>query len=308
MSNPQAVRKLAEADLYGYSKWLAAHLGFPLIPRSLRGFQHGWIWWSPEDADLIPGFGLDPNVNNYWGVLSQNEDISAYLRKRGIFSHACGLPFLNYYKHCGLSGSFKHLKNNRILYVPIHSNPWNNRSGDIEASAKRFADIYQRSSIMLAWNDKHIAPRLDGIFDRVEIGAGALENESFLRLMNIFERYDYMITDSMGSHVCYALECGMKVGIHSHLHSKIDDNKDRLQTVDYKRLKETKALEGHRLVHSLDYIETRYPGIVIDGGLPNYSIVPSNISNTRPDIIAKLLGWDITFESDLVERMQLNGN
>jgi hypothetical protein len=301
MTNSIINRKLAEADLYGYSKWLASHLGYPIVPRSLRGFQHGWIWWEPEDANPVPGFGLDPNVDSYWGVLVQNNKIADHLNDRGLYSRACGLPFVNYYRHCGLSGSFKHLRNGAVLYVPTHSNPWNNRSDDILESAHRFAKLYGKSGVMLGWNDRHLSTELTGIFDRVEIGAGALEAESFLRLMNVFERYDYLITDSPGSHILYGLICGMKVGIHQHLYNEARDGKAHMKSIDYKKFKESIDYDKRNYVYSLEYLDRRFPGIVVDGGLPHYSKAPADIASSRPDVIAKLLGWDLTYESDLIE-------
>lgn len=292
---------LSEADLYGYSNWLASHLGYSFIPRSLRGFQHGWIWWDPADANIEPGMGLDPNLDTFWGVLTQSEKISHELRERGIYSRACGLPFLNYYKHCGLQGSFKHLRRGTILYVPTHSNPWNNRSDDIEDTARRFARLYPESGVMLGWNDRHLAPKLAATFERIEIGAGVLDSESFLRMMNIFERYDYMITDTMGSHVCYGLACGMKVGIHYSLNSHAKDGKKYIQNIDYQKFKASNDFERKKYVYTPDYLEGKFPGLIIETGLPNYSEFPSDIVQERPSVIANELGWDMTYESEWIK-------
>lgn len=294
-------KHLSEADLYGYSKWLASHLGYSFIPRSLRGFQHGWIWWDPADANIQPGMGLDPNLDTFWGVLTQSEIISQHLRDRGIYSKACGLPFLNYYKHCGLQESFKHLRMGSVLYVPTHSNPWNNRSSDVEEAARRFVRLYPDSGVMLGWNDRHLAARLSDLFQRVEIGAGALDNESFLRLMNIFERYDYMITDSIGSHICYGLACGMKVGIHHGLNSQAKDGKDYFQCNDYQKFKKHEDYDRQRYVCTADYLEKRFPGLIIETGLPKYSKLPSDIVQERPSVIASHLGWEMTYDSEWVK-------
>ena len=50
---------------------------------------------------------------------------------------------------------------------------------------------------------------------------------------------------------------------------------------------------------SLDYLDRRFPGIVIDGGSPDYAVVPA-IACERPDVIARLLGWEMTFDSERV--------
>jgi len=301
MKTARPERPLAEADLYGYSKWLASHLGFDFAPRSLRGFQHGWIWWDAEDADYAPGFGLDPNLDAYWGVLVQSEKIARELNQKGIFAKACGLPFLNYYKHCGLKGSFKGLRDGSVLYVPAHSNPWHDISFNITAASRKFVRAYPDCAIMLGWNDRHLADAMSTSFRRVEIGAGALESESFLRLMSIFERYDYLITDSIGSHICYALACGMKVGIHSGLHAFSHARQQGSGSMPPAKSDQASSVERRRFVYTPEYLDQRFPGIVIDGGLPSYSRLPSDLAEARPDVIAGLLGWDLTYESERVK-------
>ena len=294
------VQLRCEADLYGYSRWLAGHLGYPFAPLSLRGFQHGWIWWDETDAPYEKGYGLDPNLHDYWGMLVQNERVAGSLRARGIYAHACGLPFVHFYRHCGLAGSFAGLRTGRTLYVPTHSNPWNDLSGDVAAAAARFTELQDDCAVMLSWGDRRLAPTMASRFSAVEIGAGALEQDSFYRLLKIFESYDTMITDSMGSHVCYALVCGMKVGIHAGLYRKVYDGESARRTIDSQRAQDSGHAERYDRIMSLEYLDRRFPGIVIDGGPPTYSTPPA-IANERPDVVARLLGWEATFDSERVK-------
>lgn len=83
----------SEADHYGYAWWLSQHLGYEFNPISLRGFQHGWIWWDSVDFEYKAGAGLDPNLNEFWGILVQDKEIERNLIDKGIFAKACGLPF-----------------------------------------------------------------------------------------------------------------------------------------------------------------------------------------------------------------------
>lgn len=281
-----------EADLYGYSIWLAEHLGLEIAPRALRNFQHGWIWWDFQDDSF---HGLDPNIDHYWGVLVQDDQVAQSLIKRKIFSKACGLPYLNYLEFSGAKGFYKRTEG--MLYVPIHSNPWHDAREDLVKSAIRFSKKHPDCSIMLSWSDKSLAQTLQPYFKNVEIGAGALEITSLVRLAKIFQTYDTMITDSIGSHVLYGIASGMKVGIDSSLYFNFTNTEnykvswnadiDKKQNANYEYFK-------------LDYLDKRFPGLVIDGEAPKYTTMPE-MPFVEPKEIAQLLGWEITYECEIVK-------
>jgi hypothetical protein len=295
---PVALRN--EVDLYGYSEWLARHLGYPIIPKSLRGFQHGWIWWNVDDVAPANGFGMDPNLDHYFGALVQDKALEASMRARGIYAHAAGLPFQSYYQHCGLKGSWAPQRQDEVLFVPAHSNPWLQISEDVLTCAAKASFLLKGCAILLSWNDRHLAPVLAPHFKRVEIGAGALEADSFLRMAHIFERYGYVISDAMGSHIYYARLCGAHVGIDAELYKQALEGKARTLGIDYQRSKLSPDFEMRQRILQLDYIDRRYPGLVVDSGLPTDWTLPV-LASERPDRIAHLLGWDLTLESDLVK-------
>lgn len=289
-----------DADLYGYSAWLAAHLGYKVNPRPLRHFQHGWIWWDHEDMPYLKGFGLDPNVNNYWGTLVQDNNVRDFLAKNGVYAKTCGLPFISFLENSGLKGMMALRQPGSVLYIPTHSNPWNNFTEDIIENAKKFAlNNKQKCSIMLAWNDRHAASHLQDYFEKIEIGAGALEGLSFYRMMRIFETYEFMITDSPGSHICYALACGMHVGLHEGLYNLWFQGKNGQHSIDSQRTLKGDYAEQKMKVMSLEYMESKFPGIVTGSINPTYNTPPA-IKAEQPHIIANALGWDATYPSDLM--------
>ena len=281
-----------EADLYGYSVWLAEHLGLEIYPRALRGFQHGWIWW-----DVVEGSkqGFDVNLDEYWGSLVQDEKIEICLRKQKIYAKACGLPFLNYLEFSGTKGYFP--RTDGLLYIPTHSNPWNDVKKDIIESAIRFSKKHLDASIMLSWSDQKLAPELKSYFKNVEIGAGALEMTSFPRMSRILQTYDTMITDSIGSHVLYSIACGMKVGIDASLYYDCSTTEEAKKNPDFQRI----TSENHNLSYSsLEYLDKKFPGMVIDGNDPSYVTMPE-FPVVEPKKIAELLGWPITYECEIVK-------
>lgn len=286
----KAVRN--ESDLYGYTVWLASYLGYEICPRSLRNFQHGWIWWDMVDGS---NQGLDPNIDSYWGILVQDDKVATTLHRRKIFAQACGLPFLNFLEFSGVKNTVK--REFDLLYVPTHSNPWNDLGENVINGAEKFCKKYQDAGIMLSWSDRHLKDRVAPMFSRVEIGAGALEVMSFYRLAKTFQSYKTMITDSMGSHVLYAMACGMNVGIDAGLYYKVMETNAAQKGAD---IHIAKARNEDLSVFDLAFLDTKFPGLVIDGNVPQYCNVPF-MPSVPPQEIARLLGWDITYPCEIIK-------
>lgn len=273
-----------ESDLYGYSYWLASHLGLPKSPRSLRNFQHMWIWWDLEERDVA--WALDPNINPFFGELVQDEQIASVFARRKQYAKACGLPFLNFLRHSGID--FNTHRNGKTLYVSCHSTAWRDVSRRTLEAVRSFAQGNDLT-VLLAWNDRHLASEIDL---PVEIGAGARELTSFYRMAEIFHRYEYLITDRMGSHVLYAMACGMKVGLSAR--SNID-------TVFSEVALKNGLEERARSIRTTRFLDERFPGLVIEDGQPAYDKLPC-IPDTSPQEIARELGWGITLPCELAQQ------
>jgi hypothetical protein len=258
----------AEPDLYGFSDWLASYLNCPR-QQSIRGYQHGWIWWDREPGSFQ---GLDPNFNKAAGALVQNEQIAKSLMDEGIYAKAVGLPFLTYKNY---SGRQVPERRPETLFVPTHSNPWNDVSGDVVDSCNQHRD--KGWSVMLSATDYRVgAPG----FKNIEQGAGVFVKDSFRRLFQIFHSYEYMVTDAMGSHVGYGLACGMKVRIDVDNYRKHQNA--FMQTTDYKR---SLTFTGKDIL-DLDFVESRFPGITTD-----WHSGDIDVANEPPEVIATELGW-----------------
>lgn len=283
-----------EADHYGYGWWLAKHLGFEFNPISLRGFQHGWIWWNNSDFSFRRGVGLDPNTSDFFGALVQDQNIERHLTENGIFAKACGLPFLNFYRHYESRGAFASGRSGKMLFIPMHSNPWNDYSTAILESIKGFKDAYGKISVLVGAQDYEKLKNNPNDNINLVRGAGVTDPESFYRLAEAFESHEYVITDSVGSHICYALHCGAKVGIHKTLYERNLTKELMIDTPDNRQLKSMPDFESYLMIKSLSYLDKLFPGLVIDGNLPEYAN-PPDIAYEEPYVIAKELGWDITY-------------
>ena len=264
----------AEPDLYGFSDWLASYLGCQRQP-SIRGYQHGWIWWEREKND---DRGFDPNFQRRDGLLVQNEQIAQSLRDEGVYAKAVGLPFLTYKNY---SGQQIPERRSEVLFVPTHSNPWCDLSGDVTDSCAQHKD--KGWSVMLSKSDYRL--KIDG-FQNVEQGAGIFDRNSFERLFNIFHSYEYMVTDAVGSHIGYGLACGMKVKIDVENFSRFQGSWK--QTGDYKLFNKRSEGLSDLDINSLSYMETRFPGICT--GWHSGDI---DVANEPPEVIATELGWKL---------------
>lgn len=265
------VRKIialrSESDLYGYSEWLSKYTGKEnTIPQA--NMQHMWIWWDLEPRDVC--WALDPNCFNA-PMIVQDDNVREVIE---TFKHpvlAAGIPFLNF-----LSVQ-KHdfVKNEKTLYVSTHSTAWRDVSKHTLQAVKEFTKD-NPVTVLLSRKDSHLGPELGVPW---LLGADTLDANSFPRIHKIFSEYSYMITDRMGSHVLYGIACGMKVGLHA---------KYNIDTV-FSEVAIKKGLEERaRSTRDIQFLADRFPGLVIESGLPTYTTMPE-IAYKPPERIALYL-------------------
>lgn len=265
-SNPINLR--SETDLYGYSRWLAKHLGAEnKTPK--YNFQHMWVWWPLEDRDIR--WALDPNCFQSLGMLVQDEQVAEVITKRKFPVQAAGLPFLHFNKHHPIEAQ----RNGKTLYVSTHSTAWRDVSDHTIRAAKTFCkdnDV----TVLLSVKDQKIAPYLKCPW---VMGADSLDANSFYRIQKIFSEFDYMISDRMGSHILYGLACGMKVGISAPYN---------IDTV-FSEIAIKEGLESRaREIRTTEYLADRFPGLVIESGLPTYTTMPK-LADMTPQDVAKII-------------------
>jgi hypothetical protein len=243
-----------------------------------------WIWWDLEDRDIA--WAMDPNIQPFFGELVQDDHIASVFTRRRQYAKACGLPFLNFLRHSGID--FASHRNGKTLYVSCHSTAWRDVSRRTLQAIQSFSKGNDLT-VLLAWNDRHLAPEIKV---PIEIGAGVRELTSFCRMAEIFHRYEYMITDRMGSHVLYAMACGMKVGLSA---------KSNIDTVFSEVALKSGLEERARFIRTTSFLANRFPGLVIEDGQPSYSELPI-ISDMPPTEIAHELGWGITLACEVAQQ------
>lgn len=231
-----------------------------------------WIWWDLEPRDIV--WALDPNILRCRGTLVQNEVIKDAIKSIAPSEYGievCGLPFLNF--HANTSVDIK--RNGRTLYVSTHSTSWR----DISAHTKKAVEDFTRDNDVTVLLSVHDFPLAKELKVPCLMGADAMDANSFYRIQKIFSEYEYMITDRMGSHVLYGMACGMKVGLSA---------KHNIDTVFSETAIGRGFGERAKEIRTTKFLDDRFPGLVIEGGLPSYTKIPQ-IVNESPKKIAQFI-------------------
>jgi hypothetical protein len=198
-------------DYYGALQVAADYCGLRKVPQRFPGsWQHGMI---------PPWHRIRPEVVVYDAPRSAKcfvarQDEATFLKEGGYdHVHAIGLPII-YTRPSGL----KRIPDS-ILVMPTHSLASDVLMPSCEQYVSEIASIKDKFRIVAACVSAYcIAKNLwvpqfaeHGI--PVVRGAGISDVNALNRMRALFDSFEYMTTDSFGSHVFYALHFGVKVSI-----------------------------------------------------------------------------------------------
>lgn len=274
-----------EADLYGYSLWLATHLGLNEIPISRRGFQHGWYWYKFGKAkDLLHTISAPAD-----GILVQDTDYARGYRSIDIPAFATGLPFMNFVEYSGIDKIINESTREGSLVVPTHSFSGADHSDFVLSQIIWAAEHHENISVLLGGSDSHLMNEVKRYCTNIEIGARNHDASSFSRLASVFSRYENMITTQMGSHVLYGTRCGLNV----HMVGNDEIISDEIRGTD-KIFFDSKKFDAAKFnyLSSHAYVRELYPELYNGKGSKNGRIAKFS-STQSPEAIAKLLGWPV---------------
>lgn len=228
-----------------------------------------WIWWDLEDRDIQ--WALDPNCFQALGMLVQDEQVASVIEARKFPVKAVGLPFLSFNENHPIQAE----RNGKTLYVPTHSTAWRDVSDHTIKAAKAFTKDHD-VTVLLSIKDQKVGQYLPCPWVK---GACSLDANSFYRIQKLFSEYEFMISDRMGSHILYGLACGMKVGISAP---------HNIDTV-FSEIAIKNGLESRaREIRTVQFLAERFPGLVIEGGQPSYTTMPT-LAKSTPEEIAKVI-------------------
>lgn len=198
-------------DYYGALDVAAEYCGLARVPERLPGnWQHGtippWHRFRPE----VVVYGAPPSVRCF--VARPDEEM--FLREGGYpNARAIGLPIL-YTRHSG-----QQRIPNSLLVMPTHSLASDVMLPSCEEYVREIASIQNRFSVVAACVSAYClskglwAPQFADHGIASVRGAGIADANALRRIRTLFDMFEYVTTDSYGSHVFYALYCGAKVSI-----------------------------------------------------------------------------------------------
>jgi len=204
-----------EVDRFGFSHVLSESFGLKYPPRSYCCYLHGWVWTpdlKPEDL----GYYFTPRDTP---IVVANEFQRETLMQNGFARViAGGLPFAYVKK------SDADRKIGSLLVMPPHSMKLYSLP-EIEGGFFEYIDSIKDDFTEVAFcihaddlgnNEFLVSLRQKG-FGFV-VGAHASDANSLKRMRMIFDRYEYVTTTIMGSHVLYAAFCGCRVSLLERFH------------------------------------------------------------------------------------------
>lgn len=198
-------------DYYGALQVGAEYCGLPRVPQRFPGsWQHGTI---------PPWHRVRPEVVVYDAPRSMRcfvarPDEEAFLTEGGYSSvRAIGLPIV-YTQPSGL----KRIPGS-LLVMPTHSLASDVLMPSCEQYVREIASIRGKFSMVAACVSAYCiarnlwVPEFAGHGIPVVRGAGIADANALRRLRALFDTFEYVTTDSYGSHVFYALHFGAKVSL-----------------------------------------------------------------------------------------------
>lgn len=206
----------AEIDYYGASSVLSRYCGVDLTDKPLEqiAWSHGWIpdFYINSDPRVVTGQSLSDKNQ---ALFVSKASIAAYLKGCGhANTHAIGLP-LNYLKEKKIA----RLKNS-LLVMPAHSLDYTTHDSwrfteyvaEIESISKHFEHIYiciHPSCLKQGYWVKEFEAKGFKIVDGIHI----YDRNALYRLQQLMSTFEYVTTNSFGSHIAYGAYFGAKVSI-----------------------------------------------------------------------------------------------
>lgn len=284
------VWRRSEPDFYGASYLIAQRLGKKKPPVSFAAWRHGWSHLDPIIHPRLIAMGTPKTLN----LVATDRHVEILKKFGWPNSVAVGLPFIY--------GDFFELdaKPNSLLVMPGHTLPYTDHQLDQESYVDQIAKLKPLFATIVAcvhsscfakgywvpYFEKHGIPCIKG--------ADTYDKNALFRLNCIFKSFEYMTTNTIGSHIAYAAYSGCKVSIYGDYFSP---NKNDYRNDPYYQ----------KYPELLNYWFDQSQKSVIEKRYPEFFTVPSEATirkkwgeevtgaafKREPSEIAKLLGWSL---------------
>lgn len=275
-----------EPDYYGASLLIARALGMSAAPASSASWVHGC------DMLPVPREVFSPHFNNPEQThLVSNEAAAAWWRSRGMNrAIAVGCPFI----YTPPSGASR--MTNSVLAMPAHGLP-GVLADELHAHSwlKTVAELKPRFANITVCLHRHDVPKLAPMVEALDmhwITGASHDSDSLPRIRSMFDQFEHVVTDSLGSHVPYAAWSGCKVCFLEPLQHRSWE-----QVRDLPHQKNHPEMEKNIRYHQKDSLLERVPFLFVDA-VENacrpmeWAARALGVESMRPpEEVARLLGW-----------------
>ena len=208
--NVRQIKLNTEPDMYGASYIISQQLKLPFRPASYAYWQHGWIYAPLKYCEQ---FGL-PFSGVHLVATKEEED---FLKKNGKTAFAVGAPFIYANKY----DSFNVIRRaNSLLVMPPHGASYTKKKWNESEYIDSIATIRKDYEFIAACISPSDIEKGDWLqsFNKLGVkciaGASMHDRNALFRMNRFFKYFEYVTTNSIGSHVAYAGYCGAKVSIY----------------------------------------------------------------------------------------------
>lgn len=281
-----------ELHVYGISSIIANEVGLIEVPNSKATWQHGWHF---EPLDGIEELLSGPNsTDGPRLVCNKKVENLVRLHNNRLSVHSVGLPFI--YADVPVISRQKQ----SLLVLPPHSLPWTHHDRNeleyvdfIKSIESNFESVvvclnnncFERNF----WRESFASAGIPVIR-----GADAMDGNSLHRMQRIFRSFDFVTSNTIGSHILYASYCNCRVSIAGPY--------EALNPMSYRNdpffSSRPQLLELHTQRHSETIVRSFYPELFVN---PEQAV--SRVSWAEQEIglqyklefvdLATLLGWKI---------------
>jgi hypothetical protein len=289
----------SEIDYYGASTNIARSLGLPSIPYTRASWLHGWMQYPLTRIELLARdeatVCCDPKAVPNLVATTEQE---LFIKDHGYkYSKAVGLPFI-YTKKTQISripGS--------LLLMPAHTLKESNANYKLSKKhllPENLSDLRKKFSLIVACLGGFCVQRGNYVESYENYGipwvTGAWLHDAFAlqRLRNLFSQFEYVATDSIGSHIPYAGYCGCKVIYYGKGKKMFPE--DFAEVPFYQKYPHLIDIVIHE--QKLETIQKRFPILFNNDSkseaLKTWSMAMLGAKNQiAPNEIAELIGWKI---------------
>jgi hypothetical protein len=289
----------SEIDYYGASNTIARSLGLPTIPYTRASWSHGWFRYplvAPEllihqgcvaccEVKEVPNLVATRHLENF--LKANDYPLAKAVGDSFIYTQAPAVERIP----------------NSLLIIPEHSIKESNANyegskgfclpGSSIALRKRFSTVAACIGGFCVQKNNYLES-----FEKAGLPwvTGAWLHDAFAlqRMRNLFSQFEYVATNSIGSHIPYAGFSGCKVSYYGKGHNR--PREDYLSTPIYEKYPHLiDIVDGEQKIETL---RERYPFLFFD--IENSNLIKEwsnevlGSKNKIPEQqVAELIGWRI---------------